>query len=152
MMDTHEKIEEGIRKFLERLDIIPDAIEIKPHVLHPIFSIKTKDRVLTDETLSEIIQALNHLIKGILFKEIGKEEQFLIDINSYQEKKLQDLETSALLLAERARAFKRNVELGPMNAYERMVIHSLFTKNAHIETTSVGEGRLRRVVLQYTEL
>lgn len=149
-MNTHEKIADEITKFLDKLHITPDSIDIKEHKLHPIFSIRTKDSALLIGNRGETLQALNYIIKKIIEQRDPEEIRFLIDINGYQERKLKELEKQAELSADRARAFKREVELDPMNAYERMVIHSLFTNDPHIETSSFGEGKFRRIVLRYT--
>ncbi|NQV93049.1 hypothetical protein HQ403_00945 [Candidatus Kaiserbacteria bacterium] len=149
-MNTHEKIINEIKNFLERLHITPDSIEIRQHKLHPIFSIQTKDSAFFTTNEGEGLHAFNYLIKRIINKEDTDEVKFLIDVNGYQEEKLKKLEQQAGLLADRARAFKHEVELSPMNAYERMVVHTLFTHDPHIKTSSVGEGKFRRVVLIYT--
>jgi len=149
-MDINEKIIEEIRKFLEKLQIIPDSIDIKEHKLHPIFSIKTKDSAILIGNKGETLQAINYLIKKIIENSgLSEEVRFLVDVNRYQERKLEELEKQAELLADRARAFKRDVELDPMSAYERMVIHSLFANDPHIETFSAGEGKFRRITLRY---
>lgn len=149
-MDTNEKITDEIKSFLERLHIVPDSIEVKEHKLHPIFSIRTKDSALLIGNRGETLQALNYIVKKIVEQSGLEDVRFLIDVNKYQERKLEELEKQAELLADRARAFKRDVELDPMTAYERMVIHSLFTNDPHIETFSIGEGRFRRTVLRYS--
>ena len=149
-MDTHEKITDEITNFLRRLNIIPDSIDIKEHKLHPIFSIRTKDSALLIGNQGETLRALNYIIKKIVEQGELKDTRFLIDVNGYQERKLGELEKQAELLADRTRAFKHDVELNPMSAYERMVVHALFTHDPHIETSSTGEGRFRRVVLSYS--
>ncbi|HEC32809.1 MAG TPA: hypothetical protein ENI63_00935 [Candidatus Kaiserbacteria bacterium] len=149
-MDTKEKITDEIKNFLDRLSISVDSIEIKEHKLHPIFSIQTKDSALLIGNQGETLQALNHIIKKIIVQNDLEDVRFLVDVNGYQEHRLKELEKQAELLADRARAFKHDVELDPMNAYDRMVVHSLFTNDPHIETSSFGEGRFRRVVLRYS--
>ena len=148
-MDTHKKITDEITLFLEKLDIVPDSIDSKEHKLHHIFSIHTKDSALLIGNNGETLQALNYLIKKIFQRNSEEDTKFLIDVNGYQEKKIEQLEKQAELSADRVRAFKREVELEPTNAYERMIIHALFTNDPHIETFSVGEGRFRRVVLKF---
>lgn len=148
-MDTHKKITDEIILFLEKLDIVPDFIDSKEHKLHHIFSIHTKDSALLIGNNGETLQALNYLIKKIFQRNSEEDTKFLIDVNGYQEKKIEQLEKQAELSADRVRAFKREVELEPTNAYERMIIHALFTNDPHIETFSVGEGRFRRVVLKF---
>ena len=61
------------------------------------------------------------------------------------------LKNEALVLAQRAKAFKSNVEMAPMNAYERMIIHSVFASDKEIKTESEGEGKMRRIVFKYTK-
>jgi len=150
MIDTHEKIIDEIKIFLEKLHIIPDSITVKEHKLHPIFSIQTKDSALLIGNHGETLQAVNYILRKFAEQSNLEEVRFLVDVNGYQEHKLEELEKQAELLADRVRAFKHDVELEPMSAYERMVVHSLFTNDPHIETSSIGEGKFRRVVLSYT--
>lgn len=149
-MYTHEEITNEIKNFLEKLYIVPVSIDVKEHKLHPIFSIQTEDSAILIGNQGETLQAFNHIIRKIIEQNSSEETRFLIDVNGYQERKLMELEKQAELLADRARAFKRDVELDPMSAYERMVVHTLFTNDPHIETSSVGEGKFRRVVLRYS--
>ena len=148
-MEAHEKIRSEIEVFLKKLHITADSIEVKEHKLHPIFSIQTKDSALLIGFQGETLQALNYIIKKIT-KRNDEELKFLVDVNGYQERRLKELEKQGERSADRARAFKREVELEPMSAYERMVIHALFTHDPHINTSSVGEGKFRRVVLRYS--
>lgn len=149
-MDSHEKIKNEIETFLEKLHIIPDSIEIKKHKLHPIFSIQTKDSALLIGNHGETLQMINYILRKIIEQNNSEQVRFLVDVNGYQERKLEQLEKEAELLADRVRAFKHDVELNSMSAYERMVIHALFTNDPHIETSSIGEGKFRRVVLKYS--
>lgn len=75
---------------------------------------------------------------------------FIVDVNNYQTKKIQDLVESAHISARRAKLFKQNVELSPMTSYERMIVHSVFTDDPEISTESYGDGKFRRVVLKFT--
>jgi spoIIIJ-associated protein len=53
------------------------------------------------------------------------------------------------MLAQRARLFKHDVEMSPMNPYERLVVHELFAEDPEIVTESAGEGKFRHIVLKY---
>ena len=70
-------------------------------------------------------------------------------MNSYHKRRLEELRRDARLLGERARAFQHEVELSPMNAYERMIVHAAFSNDLQIVTESRGEGKFRHVVLKY---
>ncbi|MBI2049007.1 MAG: hypothetical protein HYT29_01030 [Parcubacteria group bacterium] len=97
--------------------------------------------------------ALNHLVKKIFEihceKNNWKKTNFVVDVNDYQEKRMQELKNRAQIMAERARFFKSNIECPPMNPYERMIVHSFFSEVPDIKTESTGFGRDRRVVIKY---
>ena len=114
-------------------------------------SIETPDSSFLIGREGESLRSLNHLIHKIIEKKAGKEEpiNLFIDINGYQKKKFDNLKTTAYMMAERARYFKSNIEIDPMPAYERRIIH-LFLENAKdVKTESVGFGPNRRVVIKY---
>ena len=117
------------------------------------FSIKTNEPYLLIGDDGKALMALNHLVKKIFESQILKQNfkplNFIVDINDYQEQKIEDIKNKARMMAERARFFKNNVELPAMNPYERMIVHSFFTNTPDIETESTGLGLERRVVIKY---
>lgn len=119
------------------------------------FSIQTNEPYLLLGEDGKTLMALNHLVKRVFeqqsIKQNFKPLNFLVDVNDFQEKRIEDLKTKAVMMAERARFFKSSVELLPMNPYERMIIHSFFTNIPDIETESTGFGKDRRVVIKYVE-
>lgn len=103
----------------------------------------------------DTVYALDSLVKKILEKrhplaEGAEGYQFLVDVNDYRAKQIKDLQTKALMMAERARSFQYDVELTPMSAYERLIIHTTLQDAPNVKTESQGEGRNRRVVIKYT--
>jgi spoIIIJ-associated protein len=74
-----------------------------------------------------------------------------LDVNGYKEAQAERLKGVAKMLAERAKMFKHDVEMEPMSAYERLVIHSVFENDPTIRTESHGEGKFRRVVIKYVQ-
>ena len=119
------------------------------------FEIHTEEPHFIIGTEGKTLLALNHIVKKIFEKECiskdWKRINFVVDINNYQEKRIQELKNRARIMAERARFFKSSIECPPMNPYERMIIHSFFTDVGDIKTESTGVGRQRRVVIKYTE-
>ena len=101
----------------------------------------------------ETLAALSHVLKKISDKSVSEEEKlsFIVDVNGYQKKRINEIKDKANILVERARYYKSSVEMEPMSPYERMIVHSIFSKDSQIKTGSVGEGRERRVVIEYIE-
>jgi spoIIIJ-associated protein len=102
------------------------------------------------ETLRAINTIAKRLVEAGNAKKEGKEPiAFIIDVNGYQESQLDGVRNSARQLAQRARLFKHDVDLEPMSAYERLVVHELFAEDPEIGTESAGEGKFRHIVLKY---
>lgn len=75
---------------------------------------------------------------------------FLVDIDEYRTRHIKDLQSKAKMMAERARSFQYDVELSPMTAYERLIVHTALQSEPNVVTESQGEGRSRRVVIKYS--
>lgn len=100
----------------------------------------------------ETIQAINYILKRIIenkFKE--NTPRIILDVNGYQKSRIERIKTIAYMMAERARFFKSKVELEPMNAFERRIVHEFVSKHEDLASESAGIGRNRRVVISYKE-
>lgn len=130
------------------------GISKKEAVGQTILSIETSDdpRTLIGPH-GDTIHAIDHLVKKIVEKQAedpdGDHAMFLVDVNEYRTKQIRDLQTKALMLAERAKSFQYDVELSPMSAYERLIVHTALADVQGVKTESQGEGRGRRIVIRY---
>jgi predicted RNA-binding protein Jag len=100
----------------------------------------------------EALMALNHLARKIAENKAPRREeevQFLIDINDFQKKKVDSVRALAHMMAERARYFKSSVEVNPMSAFERRIVHEFLASETDLKTESIGMGPARRVVIKY---
>ena len=106
----------------------------------------------------DTVHALDYLVKKIVESKTPhvpleegehREPLFLVDVNGYRSQKIKDLQAKALSMAERARSFEYDVELSPMSAYERLIVHTTLQETPNVKTESQGEGRNRRVVIRY---
>ncbi len=152
-----EEIKKIIEETLKKLTTTFEEVEIKKEDDGSyIFSIKTNDVDFLVGKDGTSLLSLNHLIKRMVDQSLSKtksDEQlsFIVDVNGYQQKKIDDLKNKAKMMVERARFFKSSVELEPMSSYERMVVHTFLKTLPDIKTESVGVGSERRVVVKYTE-
>lgn len=102
----------------------------------------------------ETLRSLNHLVQKIIEKsltEVEKSPNLFIDVNGYQKKRFENLKNIAHMMAERARYFKSNIEIDPMPAYDRRIIHMFLEGAKDIKTESEGYGPNRRVVIKYSD-
>lgn len=70
-----------------------------------------------------------------------------IDTADYRERRKQTLEQLAINLAKKAKKTRRNVNLEPMNPYERRIIHGALQNDPAIKTYSEGNEPFRYVVI-----
>ena len=101
----------------------------------------------------DTIHAIDTLVKKIIEQRraAGGTDMplFLVDIDEYRTKHIKELQSKAKMMAERARSFQYDVELSPMTAYERLIVHTALAEEPNVKTESQGEGRNRRVVIKY---
>jgi spoIIIJ-associated protein len=91
------------------------------------------------------LDSLQYLTSLVVNK--GKKEyiRVIIDTESYRSKREKTLIKLAEKLAYKARKYKKDVVLEPMNPYERRIIHSALQGNEDISTRSEGEDPYRKV-------
>ena len=140
-------IKNNIEECLRKLTIDIDSIEVTEDIMHPVFHIHTKDSRTLIGNKGETLHAFNHIVKKIVEGRGDGDIKFLIDVNRYYAKRIDELKREVQHSAERAKSFNHEVELHPMNSYERMIVHSLFSDDPSVTTTSEGEGKFRYVVI-----
>lgn len=151
-MDTAH-IKNTIEELLRNIPIDFDSVDIEEDSdgSKKIFVIKTKDSGLLIGENGETFQALNHIIRRVADKNFEHAEEISIDVNDYRKSMIEGLKTKAIMLANRARDMKSSVEMSPMSSYERLIIHGALHDVPNIKTGSIGEGKERRVVIQYVD-
>ena len=148
-MDDIKKIVEQmlvIMNIKAEIDILDD-----PDTNLTFFTIQTEEPSLLIGFKGETLSALSHVLKKISDTSSSEEKKlsFIVDVNGYQKTRISEIKDKATILVERARYYKSSVEMDPMSPYERMIVHSIFSEDPQIKTGSVGEGRERRVVIEY---
>lgn len=71
-----------------------------------------------------------------------------VDINNYRKERERLIVELAKAAARKALAEKQPVELPPMNAYERRLVHVELASRPDIKTESIGDGVERRVSIK----
>jgi len=112
----------------------------------------------------EALFAINYLVRKMIENKIFKNREtvensentapfkglgILVDINGFQKKRVESIHAIAHMMAERARYFKSNIEVDPMPAFDRRIVHEFLSDAVDLKTESEGEGYSRRVVIKY---
>lgn len=151
----HEAVESIIKDLLNALGVSYTKVSHSEVAGQTIFTIATDDGRSLIGAHGDTAYAVDMLVKKIYEKKFPQTEgvptpMFLVDINEYRTKQIKDLQTKALMMADRARSLEYDVELTPMSGYERLIIHTALQDAPNVKTESQGEGRDRRVVIKYS--
>ena len=122
-----KNIQNLIKELIKKTNLISGDINIKENITKDgststCFSVEIKTEILENRE-NEIIVALNHLARRMIDK-LDQSEQmespvnlqrnfqrnFMIDINDFQKKCIENLQNKAHIMMERARSFKSDVE------------------------------------------
>jgi len=93
------------------------------------------------------IDALQHVAMRAALRGNEERKQVTVDASGYRERREAALQRSADRAVAEALRFGRAMELEPMRALERKVVHMYLRERAEIETHSEGDEPDRRLVV-----
>ena len=116
------------------------------------FGVEVSEPHFFVEREGEALFALNHLVRRIIENKMSQVENLealplsrgkasptgalniLVDINGYQQKRVENIRAIAHMMAERARYFKSSIEIDPMSAFERRIVHEFLSNATDLKT------------------
>lgn len=143
-------IQDIITNTLTKLNISYKGVFEEEVVEQRVFRIDTDDAKLLIGLRGETLRALEYIVRKLAEAQGFEHPHFIVDIDGYKSSHIKEIQQKALMMAERAKAFAYDVELSPMSAYERLIVHAALTNIPGITTESKGEGKERRVVIKYS--
>ena len=139
-----------VSKLIRLMDI--DVISTMRHTdgddEGPFFDIEGEDSALLIGRRGETLRALQLLVRTIVGRKLGTNLNFSVDVEGYDDRRRQSLANLADRVASRVIKTGRSIELEPMSARERRIVHISLADQKGIQTESSGEGKDRRVVIQ----
>ncbi len=153
-----EEIQNLIKELIEKTTVSVQQIEVREEGGKTTwYSVEVNQPHFFLGRNGEALSALNHLVKRIVevkqnletTSEAPTNASILIDINGFQRKRVEGIHAIAHMMAERARYFKSNIEVDPMTAFDRRIVHEFLSEATDLKTESTGEGPYRRVVIKY---
>ena len=98
------------------------------------------------------LQALQHLARLIVRKQLPEKIHFSLDVNDYRQQKNQSVLELAHEAAKEAIEKHHSVIMRAMSSYERRLVHVELLKNSEVITESIGEGEERKIVVKPADL
>jgi spoIIIJ-associated protein len=135
------------------LDEIVDALDLDAEVVvdededRIAASIEGDDLGLLIGRRGQTIDAVQLLCYRVAFRGRGDRKRVSVDAAGYRERRRETVERQADRAAERALETGKEIELEPMSATERKVVHDRLADRSGLETFSEGEEPERCVIV-----
>ena len=151
-----EKIGQETKNFLGKMGFdIDGEVEVKQKKENTVsLRLTTQEPQILIGKDGQTLMDIQHLLKRILGKVLYQEEDetkehiFIdFDINNYKQRKEEYLRELANGLADEAVSSKKEKTLSPMSSYERRIIHLELSRRQDVETKSIGEEPMRKIVI-----
>ena len=98
----------------------------------------------------EGLQALQQIVDSAFRKALG-DERLLIDCMDFRRGKDNELRKMATFLAEKARSSGIEQSIGPLNAYERRLVHLAVAEVPGVTSESIGDAAVKTVTITATK-
>jgi spoIIIJ-associated protein len=137
-----------LENMLTRLGFDAD-VEETPMDSGSLLNVKTEDdpgRLIGRQgrTLSD----LQYLTNRLLIVQDKEAPKVTVDVGNYRTENRESLVKQALAAAEKARRWGEVIELDPMNAFDRRVVHQTLSDAEDVTTESIEiEGTTNKVIL-----
>ena len=95
----------------------------------------------------EGLQALQHIVATAFRKQLGDDNRIVIDCNGFRRDKDAELRQMAKYMAEKARASGMPQEMGPLNPYERRIVHLAIAEDPNVTSESIGDAFMKTVII-----
>ena len=96
---------------------------------------------------AEGLQALQHIASVLFRDELPDNQRLVVDCMGFRRGKDAELRQMAQFLAEKAKRTGAEQKLGPLNAYERRIVHMAVAEQGIADTESIGDAAIKTVII-----
>ncbi len=103
----------------------------------PMLNIITEDSGRLIGRKGQTLAALQFVLNRLLYKEDDHAQKITLDVGGYRAAAREELIKKALVAADKVRRWGDVIELEPMNAFDRRIVHRALKDDPDIETHSI---------------
>jgi spoIIIJ-associated protein len=136
-----------LEKILELLGF-PAAVEVHNMDDGLLLDVKTEDSGRLIGRQGQTLSDLQYITNRLLFQQDPSAPKIMVDVSGYRAQAREALVKKAKEAAEKVRRWGDVVELEPLSAFDRRIIHQALKDDPTIETHSVEvEGTEKKAIL-----
>ena len=141
---------EPVLQFLERFTTalgVKTTTTVELAADGPRLNITGDDAEILVRHRGEPLKALQHVVDMAYGRSLPDEKRLFVDALGYRKGKDIELRQMARLLAEKAQQTGLDQQLGPLNPYERRIVHLAVAEIPGASTESVGDAFTKTVLI-----
>ena len=146
MPDTTKPIVDFLNRFATALGI-ETPVNVEETADGPRLNLAGEDAELLVRHRGEPLKALQHVVDMAFGRTLDGEKRIFVDALEYRKGKDVELRQMAKLLAEKAKQSGIDQQLGPLNPYERRIVHMAVAEVPGATTESVGDAFSKTVLI-----
>jgi spoIIIJ-associated protein len=141
------------RPIVEFLDRFVAALGIQATVVAedtadgPRLNLSGEEAELLVRHRGEPLRALQHVVDMSFARTLPDEQRVFVDALEYRKGKDVELRKMAVFLAQKAKDTGADQQLGPLNPYERRIVHMAVAEVPGATTESVGDAFSKTVLI-----
>lgn len=132
------------------LELLSFSVTVEEHPLEDglLLEVKTDDSGRLIGRQGQTLSDLQYITNRLLFQQDQSSPKVMVDVGGYRAQAREALVKKAKEAAEKVRRWGDVVELEPLNAFDRRIVHNAIKDDPDIETHSVEvEGTEKKVIL-----
>ena len=126
---------------------IKTAVDVEETADGPRLNLSGEDAEILVRHRGEPIKALQHVVDMAFGRTFDDDRRVFVDALGYRKGKDVELRQMARLLAEKAKQTGLDQQLGPLNPYERRIVHMAVAEIPGATTESVGDAFSKTVLI-----
>jgi spoIIIJ-associated protein len=95
----------------------------------------------------EALSAPQHLVSSVFRDLVPHGQRIAVDCQGFRQDKDTEIKKMAVFLAEKARMTKAPQEMGPLNPYERRLVHVAISELPDVTSESIGDAFMKTVII-----
>jgi spoIIIJ-associated protein len=144
-MDT-TPIVEFLNRFVAALGITA-TVQVEETTDGPRLNLAGDEAELLVRHRGEPLKALQHVVDMAFGRSLDDEKRIFVDALEYRKGKDIELRRMARFLAEKAKQTGLDQQLGPLNPYERRLVHMAVAEVPGVATESIGDAFVKTVLI-----
>ena len=144
--DTTRPIVEFLERFTAAVGIAT-PIDVEETSDGPRLNLSGEEAELLVRHRGEPLKALQHVVDAAYGRALMGEQRVFVDALEYRKGKDVELRQMAKFLAEKAKQSGMDQQLGPLNPYERRLVHIAVAEVPGVTTESVGDAFSKTVLI-----